>query len=192
MLQDIDKVKKEIQGSFVISILLIIFAILLSTNKEDFINIAIKVFGYLSILVGVLQVFTYIRQNEEKRKNNRYLMNGIILTFYGIIAIIKAYLLNEVITILLGGYFILKNSSRCQLAIEIKPEKENLWKYIFMFAILNIILSMLLIIDPFTNIAVNLYISLTIIIEEIIYVVSSFLLLFNLKKTKKFVIFCKL
>ena len=58
-------VKKEAKESFLFIILLIVFAIVLIINPDDFISIAINVFGYISILLGVILSFYYLRKKEE-------------------------------------------------------------------------------------------------------------------------------
>lgn len=54
------KIKKEVKESFVASILLLAFAVVLMINPDNFLNIAINVFGYLGIFFGVINVFIFI------------------------------------------------------------------------------------------------------------------------------------
>ena len=57
----LESIKKRIWFSFVASILLIIFAVVLLINPDNFIPTAINVFGYVAIFLGILNAVFYFR-----------------------------------------------------------------------------------------------------------------------------------
>lgn len=171
-------VKKEAKESFLFIILLIVFAIVLIINPDDFISIAINVFGYISILLGVILSFYYLRKKEEAN----YLTRGIILISFGILALIKTTLLANVFTIILGGYLIIQNASRVSISLSLKNLKQKSWSYILEFSCLNIILSFLLFFDPLVKMSPNIYMAVIIIIIEAIMVIENIIILISKEK----------
>ena len=171
-----EKIKKSVKESFVTIILLLAFAVVLFVNPENFVNIAINVFGYISIFWGVILVFYYLRKKDDE---TNFLSRGIILISFGIIGIVKTNLLANVFTIIIGGYLIILNANRFNIAINLKKLQNKSWTYILEFSILNILLSFLL------KMSSNIYLALIIIIEQILYLIENIMILISKEKQDK-------
>ena len=105
-------VKKSVKESFIAPLLIIIFAIVLYRNPENFISVAVSIFGYGAIFIGVLDLVFYFRLNESEKLLSKHMNQGILLIAFGIIAFFENALLSEMITVLLGGYILFQNASR--------------------------------------------------------------------------------
>ena len=175
-----EKIKKEAKESFIYIILLVAFALVLYVNPDNFIKIAINVFGYVSIFWGVILVFYYLRKSLE----NNNLSKGIVFILYGILAILKANVLTNVFTILLGGYLLYQSSNRLYNVYYLYKKKKELWPVILILTIINIILSFLLFFDPLFNINANTYMATIIIICELIVLIQNIIFL-TLKNNKE-------
>ena len=64
----VENIKKSCKESFIASFLLIVFAVVLLINPENFMSSAINVFGYIGVFFGVLNIVFYFRISKEKRK----------------------------------------------------------------------------------------------------------------------------
>ncbi len=173
-----ENVKKEAKESNVLAIILIVLAIILFINPENFIRIAINVFGYLGIVWGIVLTFYYLRKINEENNN---LAKGITLILFGVIAILKAQVLETVFTILLGGYLISQSARRINSSIILKVNHYKCWSYILEFSIINIVLSFLLYFKPIININSNIYMALIIIICEVILLIENIVILIGKK-----------
>ena len=170
-----ESIKKSVKESFLFIILLTVFAVVLIINPDNFINIAINVFGYISILLGVVLSFYYLRKKEE----TNYISKGLIFICFGIIALLKTNLLANVFTIILGGYLIIQNAKRLSISLSLKNLKQKNWSYILEFSSINIILSFLIFFDPLFKISNNLYLAIIIIIEELLILIENIMILIS-------------
>lgn len=168
-----EKIKKEAKGSFIFVILLIAFALVLYVNPDNFIKIAINVFGYVSIFWGVILCFYYLKKDLED--NN--LTKGIVFVLFGILAILKANILASVFTILLGGYLLYQSANRLYITYYLAKKKKEIWLFILILTLINIILSFLLFFNPLFNIKVNTYMASIIIICEFLIVIQNIVFL---------------
>ena len=179
------KQKKNIWESFIVSFLIILFAMLLLRNSEYFIKGAIQIFGYGAVLIGILDILFYFRSSLEQKLLDNRLMRGALLISFGIVSFFEVEILKDMITILLGGYVLFRNATRLQLAVTAKEYTKKLWIYLSGLSLLNIILSLLLIINPWNVKNENQYVSILLIIIESLYFVSNVLVLVGVKSNEK-------
>ncbi len=177
--------KKEVVSSFIVAILLIIFAVVLFRNPENFLSVAVSIFGYIAVAIGTLQIVFYFRTREDQRIFYKRLMTGILLISFGIVSFFENALLTDMITILLGGYLLFLNSNRLELIVNLKKYMEKTWIVLLSLSVLNIIGSILLMIMPFPNIPYNTYISASLLIVNLIYIIQNIILLISLKTDTK-------
>src|SRR5699024_86745 len=149
--------KKRIWFSFVASILLIIFAVVLLINPDNFIPTAINVFGYVAIFLGILNAVFYFRLPKESSIYSKNLSTSILLILFGIAAFIETSILQEMITIILGGYLIFRNAFRIEMAFNLQDKAKSIWLSSLGISTINLILGFLIIVNPFTNVSINLY-----------------------------------
>ena len=184
------RIKKSATTSFVGVILIIVFGIVLFRNPENFLSVAISIFGYIAVALGVISVFLYFRVPESDRIYNKRLMTGIVLLAFGFVSFFENELLRNMITILLGGYLLILNAERVELAMFIKSKESKVWLILLSLAGINILASILLMIEPIPNISENAFVSIVLIIMEGIYSIQNLVILFGIrtndsKKDKK-------
>jgi len=100
------KFKKSIKESFIAPILIVLFAVVLMKNPENFITVAIQIFGYGAIFLGVLDIVFFFHSQEDQRIFSSRLMMGILLISYGIVAFFELDILKD--------YFRMQNVLNCQ------------------------------------------------------------------------------
>ena len=175
--------KKKLYFSFIPAILLIILGIVLLINPDNFIPVAINVFGYVAIFLGILNFVFYFRLPKENKIYSKNLSSSILLIIFGIVAFLESNILKEIITLLIGSYIIYRNAKRIELAFCL--EKSKLFYLTIILAIINLVLGFLIIINPFNNISINLYLGWMVIASEIILSIINILLLILLRKILK-------
>ena len=178
-------VKKSVKESFIAPLLIIIFAIVLYRNPENFISVAVSIFGYGAIFIGVLDLVFYFRLNESEKLLSKHMNQGILLIAFGIIAFFENALLSEMITVLLGGYILFQNASRIGLAMYLKNKTKNAWIYVLVMALMNLIIGLFIVINPFQNIQLNLYLASLLVIAEAFLIIQNILILIGIRSHDK-------
>ena len=178
-------VKKSVKESFIAPLLIIIFAIVLYRNPENFISVAVSIFVYGSIFIGVLDLVFYFRLNESEKLLSKHMNQGILLIAFGIIAFFENALLSEMITVLLGGYILFQNASRIGLALYLKNKTKNAWIYVLVMALINLIIGLFVIINPFQNVQLNLYLASLLVIAEVFLIIQNILILIGIRSHDK-------
>ena len=184
----VESLKKRMYSSFIVSILLIIFAIVLLINPDNFIPTAINVFGYVAVFMGILNFVFYFRIPKENRIYSKNLSTSILLILFGIIAFIETSILQEMITIILGGYLIFRNAFRTEIAFMLEEKAKRIWIATTVLSVINLLLGFLIMINPFTNVSINLYLGVMVIVSEILFMFENVLLLIGLRKKNKEII----
>lgn len=180
---EVEKIKKEVKESFLVTLLLITFAVVLCINPDNFINIAMNVLGYLGILIGIVEIFWYLKKGD---KNSNFLKNGGIYVLLGVVVILKASLLQTVFTLLLGSYILIQNMTRIDTSLKIKEEKQTTWLIVLALSIINIILGFILIHNPLIlSDKLNISIAGLVLFSQISIILENVLLLLKLKKCKE-------
>ncbi len=184
----VESLKKRMYSSFIVSILLIIFAIVLLINPDNFIPTAINVFGYVSVFMGILNFVFYFRIPKENRIYSKNLSTGILFILFGIVAFIETEILQEMITILIGGYLVFRNAFRTEIAFMLEEKAKRIWIATTVLSVMNLLLGFLIMINPFTNVSINLYLGVMVIVSEILFMFENVLLLIGLRKKNKEII----
>lgn len=182
----IKNVKKSVKESFLVVFFLILFALILFKNPENFINSAITIFGYCAVVLGVLAVLFSIRSSKEQRIYRHNLKNGSLLISLGIISFFMNDLLKEMVTLLLGVFLLFQNSNRLEVSMLLETNSKKLCISSLILSVLNLVLALILILNPFSfSIPTNQYLSILIIITQILFVIQNFVILFGVSSHEK-------
>ncbi len=179
-------IRKSVGESCIAAFLIILFGIILLKNPDNFLAVAIHIFGYGAVFVGILDLVFYFRSPREQRFFSKRLTGGILLISFGIIAFFEVNLLKEMITILLGGYLLFQNANRLELCLYLKNYTNRLWKILSIFSLLNLLLAFVLILNPFhVNIASNMYMAILLIVIEFLVIVQNVCILIGVHQDEK-------
>ncbi len=178
-------IKKNVLESFIGIFLIILFAIVLLKNPENFIYVAIEIFGYGAIFLGVLDLVFFFKIKKEERIIEKKLQQSALLLSFGIISFFRTEILHDMITILLGGYFLYQNSARLEIAFYLKNSSSKKWLFILICSLINILLALFLIINPLNDQHTNQFISILLITMESILIIQNIMILVGGKDDKK-------
>ena len=84
-----------------------------------------------------------------------YLVYGIIAILLGIITILNPFLFSQVVTIFIGLWIIYIAIIKIDLGLRLKIISERSWLLLILTAALEIFMSVLIIINPFSNLALT-------------------------------------
>ena len=182
----IENIKKSCKESFIAAFLLIVFAIVLLINPENFMSSAINVFGYIGVFFGVINLVIYFRIPKEKRLYSTNFGNGLLLFLSGIIAFFKTEILTDMITIIIGGYLIFRNIDRSNMAMMLQNDTKKLWIFILVTSIINILIGLFIAINPFDNWgSLKTLLAILIMVSEGIIVIQNLVVLLGVHPKEK-------
>lgn len=182
----IENIKKSCKESFIAAFLLIVFAIVLLINPENFMSSAINVFGYIGVFFGVINLVIYFRIPKEKRLYSTNFRNGLLLFLSGIIAFFKTEILTDMITIIIGGYLIFRNIDRSNMAMMLQNDTKKLWIFILVTSIINILIGLFIAINPFDNWgSLKTLLAILIMVSEGIIVIQNLVVLLGVHPKEK-------
>ena len=182
----IENIKKSCKESFIAAFLLIVFAIVLLINPENFMSSAINVFGYIGVFFGVINLVIYFRIPKEKRLYSTNFRNGLLLFLSGIIAFFKTEILTDMITIIIGGYLIFRNVDRSNMAMMLQNDTKKLWIFILVTSIINILIGLFIAINPFDNwVSLKTLLAILIMVSEGIIVIQNLVVLLGVHPKEK-------
>ena len=181
----LSKLKSDSKYSFILSIILIIFAVLLLINPDNFINMFINTIGFILIIFGIFSLVSYFRCNEEEKFISSYLTNFVLYTLLGGISFIINSSIKDMVFIIIGIYIIFIGSSLVSDSFKIKTFNNKIFPFLLTFGICNSFIGLVI----STNLLGSLfdgygYIAALIIVSLIMHIISRLIILF-IKESKE-------
>ena len=100
---------------------------------------------------------------------------------FGLISFFENSLLKDFVIFFLGSYLLFLNANRMEIAFNLKNMSQKIWPYLLSLSSLNLILCFFLIVNPL-KISGNTYLSILLIVIEIIYFIQNCVLCFGISK----------
>ncbi len=176
-------IRKNIKESFLIPALFLLFAIILLINPEHFLKMAVTIFGYGSIFLGILNLVFYFRTDEKMRLFNRQMFQSVILLSFGVISFFQSNLIEDMIYFLLGSYYLFQGANRIELSVNLKSYTEKFWIFSLVLSFLELILAILLMINPFPE--KNMTLSILLCVVSVFFLFQNVVLLLGLREKKE-------
>lgn len=180
-----DNVKKVCKESFIAALLFAVLAIVLIMNPENFMLTSINVVGYIAVFLGVMNLVLFYRMDSSQRQISKNFQNGLLFVLFGIVFFVETDTINQMLSLVIGSFFIIESTNRANLAINLEPYKVPVWLYFFVISLTQVLVGFLIIIHPFANIPIHLFIAISILIYEFFTVVSNLLVIFGVKEKKE-------
>ena len=76
-------------------------------------------------------------------------------------------------------------SNQLTISLIIKDYQSKVWSYLFVMALVDIILGIVIVINPFPSSELNLYLASLIVISEFLVFMQNILILFGVKNDQK-------
>ena len=142
-----------------------VVAILL--NPEMSLTVIGVLFGILIIAFGILDIYAYLKRREIYFFRF-YIVYGILGILLGVLTLINPFVFTQVITIWLGLWILYLSILKIDLSFRLKTIGEKSWLTILISAILSVFMSILIFINPFSNILITQLVGAYLILSGIL------------------------
>ena len=155
LMTDIDRLFSKIMWmDIALSIYLTLVGLIFLVYPDVSVTLIGIIFGLLITILGGVLIYTYLKRREIPlfRFNLIYGILGVIL---GILTIISPFTFTQVITIFIGIWILYMAIIKIDFAIRLKLLEERSWLFLLMSALLEIFMSILIFINPFSNLIIT-------------------------------------
>ncbi len=173
-------IKKYNKSSIITSILMIIVAILLIVKPIKTMEWIVMLLSIIIIIDGIFDFINYFKSDKETKLYSFGLIEGLLEVLAGILIILNKGVLIAFLHLILGFWIILKNILKIQLAINLKQFSSD-WYLLLIFAILSLVFGILIILNPFSVIAITLLAGMFLLITEIFNLIENIYFMIKLK-----------
>ena len=141
--------KRFFRSSIISSIILIALGLLLIFQSEATIMMISYVIGGILIAIGVLAIIKFIQNVGKEQKSELDIVYGVVSIILGIIVIKNPEAIASIIPVILGISIILSSATKLQYAIELRANKNRLWKTTLVLALISTLCGIILLFNPF-------------------------------------------
>lgn len=155
LMTDIDRLFSKIMWmDIALSICLTLVGLIFLVYPDVSVTVIGIIFGLLIAILGGVLIYTYVKRREIPlfRFNLIYGILGVIL---GILTIISPFTFTQVITIFIGIWILYMAVIKIDFAIRLKLLEERSWLFLLVSALLEIFMSILIFINPFSNLIIT-------------------------------------
>ena len=164
-----------IKSTIITSLFLLALGLLLIFNSSATIMMVSYVIGAVLIALGVLAIINFLRSKSELYHLD--IVYGIVTIILGVLVIENPKVIGSIIPFVVGVGILINSGTKLKYALDLKDNKEEVWKYTLIVAIISAILGVLLVFNPFkaTSLLVQV-IGIVICIYALLDIVSTILL----------------
>lgn len=155
LLTDIDRLFTKIMWYQIIaSLILVIIGVIFLIWPDISTTVVGVIFGLNILLFGGINLYAY-----QKRKDisifKFHLVYGIIGILLGILTILNPFTFTQVITLFIGLWILYMAITKIEFSLRLKQIKEKSWLLLLVSALLEIFMSILIFINPFSNLVLT-------------------------------------
>jgi len=155
LLTDIDKLFSKIMWFEIgVSALLILIGVIFLLKPDISVTVLGVLFGLNILIFGGLNIYAYLKRREISLFRY-HLIYGIIGILLGVLTILNPFTFSQVITVFIGLWILYMAIIKIDFAIRLKKLNESSFLIILVSAILEILMSILIFINPFSNLIIT-------------------------------------
>ncbi len=164
-----------VKSTIITSLFLLALGILLIVKSDATIMMVSYVIGAVLIALGVLAIINFLRSKSELYHLD--IVYGIVTIILGVLVIENPKVIGSIIPFVVGVGILINSGTKLKYALDLKDNKEEVWKYTLIVAIISAILGVLLVFNPFkaTSLIVQI-IGIVICVYALLDIVSTILL----------------
>lgn len=168
LLTNIDRLFTKIMWIEVcISLALILLGSIFLLHPEFSVKVLGVFFGIGILSFGGLNIYAYIKR-RELNFFRFHLIYGIAAIILGLVIIFHPFETTQAMTIFLGLWVIYLSVVKIDLALRLKVLSESSWLFLLVSAVLGIFMSIIIFINPFTNLLITQVAGSFLILEGIL------------------------
>ena len=165
---------KVFKSSLLGSIALVILGILLIFQSEATIVSIAYIIGAIVISLGAIAILKFIKGMKENGSNQLDIFYGVFTIALGVIIIGNPQAIASIMPIVVGFIIIINSANKLQYSMELKSNKNDLWKSTAILAIITTICGVVLVLNPFKGVVfITKIIGFLILIYAILDIIST-------------------
>ena len=176
-------IKKYSKASIITSVIMIVASVLLIVFPKTMLNIVVYVISGALFVDGLIHFVTYFALTHEMRIFSNDLLEGILALLAGVFVAFNADAFIGALTMIIGLWVVIKGLLNLQLSFQLQQIIEFNWFWIFLCAVLSVVLGVFIIVHPI-DMAIGLTMAegIVLLVTEVlsliqtIYVLSSIIL----------------
>ena len=134
-------------GTMILDVVFIVLGIFLIANPAVGVSSALLLFGIILIVSGLYSIIKFILNSRSIFRFE--FIYGIVSLIVGLLALFKPFAIVNLITILVGLWLFITSVFKFGVALELRKLNIDSWIFDLVISFLTIIISLLLIINPF-------------------------------------------
>ena len=155
LLTDLDRLFRKIMWIEIgISCLIILIGAIFLIWPGISVTVLGVLFGIMIIVSGGLNIYNYFKKREIPLFRF-HLAYGVLAILLGILTILNPFVFSQTITIFLGIWILYMALNKIDLSLRLKMIQEKSWALLLVSAILEIFMSILIFVNPFSNLAIT-------------------------------------
>lgn len=163
-------------GNLIMCIAEVIIGILLLIDPLGFTSGIIITLGVVLSLHGIRSIVHYFRTDSEKAAEENSLVKGLLFLLFGLFCAFKSewFLATfPILTVIYGIATLMTGISKVQWAIDMLRRKHKYWFIAIIGAVLTLVMSILIICNPFSSTAVLwTFIAVALIVEAVVDIIT--------------------
>lgn len=151
----------------IISSLLILLGVVALLFPSVSIKIISILLGLTIIAYGITNIYSYFKRKEIAIFKS-YIMYGIIACIVGLLMLINPFAFSQLMTIIFGIYILYLAVNKFDFALKLKKIEEKSWTILLASSILESLISILIFVNPFSNLSIMQLVGSFLILSGII------------------------
>ncbi len=170
------------KSSLVITIIVtLVIGILFVVFPKNIINLLSYIIGTVLIVLGLINILMYFKTNPIEGMSFGFAI-GLILLIFGSYLMVRTEFILSTLSVFFGFFIMINGIFSLQVAVDSIRAKTSKWKAIIIMAIINTLLGIIILYNPFVGTeALVMYIGVFMIVVSVL----NFLTLFIVKKAAK-------
>lgn len=174
---------KLFKSSIISSISLIILGLLLFFQAETTIISISYIIGAILIAIGVLSGLKFVGGLNNNNINELDVIYGIVCVVLGILIITNPTAIASAIPIVVGVIIVLNSVIKLHYSLELKENKNDLWKSTMIMSVIMTVCGIVLIFNPFAGaVFITKIIGALIVIYAVLDIASTIVIKNNITK----------
>lgn len=178
-------IKKYSKASIITSVIMIVASVLLIVFPKTMLNIVVYIISGALFVDGLIHFVTYFALTYEMRIFSNDLLEGILALLAGVFVAFNADAFISALTMIIGLWIIIKGLLNLQLSFQLQQIIEFNWFWIFLCAVLSVVLGVFIIVHPI-DMAIGLTMAegIVLLVTEVLSLIQTIYVLYKLNHSK--------
>lgn len=182
----IKQINKTILVSILSAVIYIIFGVIMIINPDTAIELVAVSLGSIMGIVGTISIIRFLIDKNKYNFTGFGFAGGVISVVLALLILFKYKELLTLIPLILGIVIIINGALKTEFVMTLKREPDSNWWIMFGLTMVEIVLGVILVFNPFpTAIAITQIVGLFIVTYSIVDIIECVMLKAEINRIKK-------